>query len=445
MFAIVRVISDIFFVNLSFIIAYKVNFGGINIASLFNVPLQLYFNQLIIITFIYLLIFNSFGLYRMRRGFLIDIDEIIGVFLAVTSAWGILIILTFLRGEYEFSRFLIILSWPFSLILLMLSRAIILRIELSFRRKGCGSRRAAVIGGEALAKDLAKRLAQHPSYGILFVRFLDQDDIKNLSRVVEEHKIDIIFIADQKIARDQMVDLAAQCDELGIDLGSIPDVFSILTASPMAQNIEGLPMVTLKQARFNPFSRFLKRAFDVLLSLFGIIVFSPVMIIITLLIRLTSPGAPAIYAQERVGRGGQTFNLLKFRTMIPDAEAKTGPVLAIGDDPRKTPLGKILRKVNLDELPQLFNILKGDMSFVGPRPERPVFVNQFKEIIPKYMERHKIRPGMAGWAQLHGGYNMPAEEKIKYDLYYIENWSFLLDIKIILKYIQISFSMQREN
>jgi lipopolysaccharide/colanic/teichoic acid biosynthesis glycosyltransferase len=131
--------------------------------------------------------------------------------------------------------------------------------------------------------------------------------------------------------------------------------------------------------------------------------------------------------------------------MVPDAEKYTGPVLAAINDPRKTLLGRFLRATNLDELPQLFNILKGDMSFVGPRPERPIFVEEFKGIIPKYMERHNIRPGLAGWAQLQGGYHMPAEEKIKYDLYYVENWSFLLDIKILLKYVQIAFTFQRRN
>jgi exopolysaccharide biosynthesis polyprenyl glycosylphosphotransferase len=376
---------------------------------------------------------------------LIDIDEFLGIFSGVTMAWVLLIILTFLRGEYEFSRQLIILSWPITFVLLVLSREILLRIELYFRKIGMGSRRAAVIGGGVLAQSLADKLKQHPSYGILFVRFIGEKDIPLLQEIVKQEKINIVFVADKVFSREKMVELAQSCDDLGIEFGAIPDVFQILTTSPTVEDIEGLPMISMRQSRFNPVSRYFKRVFDVFFSIFGLLLFSPFMLVIACLTRFTSPGGPVIYAQERVGRGGKIFNLYKFRTMVPDAEKITGPVLASSDDPRKTPFGRFLRKTNLDELPQLINILKGDMSFVGPRPERPVFVEEFKAIIPKYIERHKIRPGLAGWAQLHGGYNMPAEEKIKYDLFYVENWSFLLDIKIILKYVEISFSMQREN
>jgi exopolysaccharide biosynthesis polyprenyl glycosylphosphotransferase len=403
------------------------------------------------ILLVYLFAFALFGLYKSRKGFLVEVDELIGTFIAVTVAWGALIIVTFLRGEYEFSRGLILLAWPISFTLLALARQIILRIELLMRSRGYGARRAAIIGSDQLAELVAARIKGNPSYGINFVGFINGGHpeslgpLSELAALVARHRIELLFVADKKLDRDKLAELAAFCDEKGIALGTIPDIFQILTTSPSVEDIEGLPMVTLKQTRFTPLNRSIKRAFDITLSLLGIIIFSLPMLLIALLIKIFSPGGPVIYAQERVGHGGQIFNLLKFRTMIPDAEAKTGPVLSSGDDPRKTPLGKILRATNLDELPQLFNILKGDMSFVGPRPERPVFVNEYKKVIPKYMERHKIRPGLAGWAQLHGGYHMPAEEKIKYDLYYIENWSFLLDIKIILKYIQIAFTFQRRN
>jgi exopolysaccharide biosynthesis polyprenyl glycosylphosphotransferase len=326
-----------------------------------------------------------------------------------------------------------------------------MRIELQARARGYGSKRAAIIGSDELARSVAQRIKQHPSYGVNFVGYINGSgqevlgSINDLDRLIHDHKIQVLYVADKRFTREKLAELAAFCDKKGISLGTIPDVFEILTTSPMIEDIEGMPIVSLKQTRFTPVNRFLKRAFDILLSLFGIILFSIPMIIIFPLIKFTSPGGPAVYKQERVGRDGRVFNLFKFRTMVPDAEKETGAVLASEDDPRKTLFGKILRATNLDELPQLFNILKGDMSFVGPRPERPVFVEEFKQLIPKYMERHNIRPGLAGWAQLHGGYHMPAGEKIKYDLYYIENWSFLFDLKIILKYIQIAFTFQRRN
>ena len=176
--------------------------------------------------------------------------------------------------------------------------------------------------------------------------------------------------------------------------------------------------------------RFAKRVTDILLSSLGLLVFSPLILAAALSIKLTSRG-PVLYRQRRVGRDGKVFLLYKFRSMRDGAELETGPVLAQKDDPRKTPVGRILRRLHLDEIPQLINILKGDMSMVGPRPERPIFVEEFSKRIPHYVARHKIKPGLAGWAQVHGGYMAPPEEKISYDLYYMRNWSLFFDWKII--------------
>jgi len=451
MFILLRLLIDIVIIALSYIFAYLIKFDLFSWPGLISFPLLRYANYLLFALIIYLLSFSFLGMYKVRKGFLVEVDEFIGSFFSVTLAWAILIVLTFIRGEYEYSRGVILLTWPINFTLMVLSREIILRLELWARARGYGSKRAAIIGAGELAKSVAQKIKDHPSYGINFVGFIGKagsgvlGSIENIDEVVKKQAVQVLYVADKAYSREKLAELAAFCDEKGIALGTIPDVFQILTTSPLVEDIEGLPIVSLKPTSFTPFNRFLKRTFDILLSLFGIIIFSVPMAVISILVKLTSPGGPAVYKQERVGRAGKIFKLYKFRTMIPDAEEGTGPVLTTGNDPRKTPLGRILRATNLDELPQLFNILKGDMSFVGPRPERPVFVKEFKELIPKYMERHKIRPGLAGWAQLHGGYHMPAEEKIKYDLYYIENWSFLLDIKIILKYIQIAFTFQRRN
>ena len=451
MFILIRLASDILLIMLAYVSAYLIRFGLLSFEGFFTFPYLQYTNYLIFALMVYIVTFFFVGMYRTRKGFLIEVDEFLGALFSVTLAWAILIVLTFIQGEYEYSRPIILISWPISFILIMVLREIILKIELWARAKGYGSKRAAIIGAKALAKSVAQRIKDHPSYGVQFLGFIGEDGkevlgkLDNLDQIVKKHKIQVLYVADKTFTRNRLAELAAFCDQNGIALGTIPDIFEILTTSPAVEDIEGVPIVSLKETRFTPVNRFIKRRFDILLSLFGIIIFSIPMAIISILIRVTSPRGPAIYQQERVGRREKIFKLYKFRTMIPNAEEGTGPVLAREDDPRKTPLGRFLRATNLDELPQLFNILKGDMSFVGPRPERPVFVKEFKNIIPKYMERHKIRPGLAGWAQLHGGYHMPAEEKIKYDFYYIENWSLLFDIKIILKYIQIAFTFQRRN
>src|SRR3989339_1352987 len=451
MFILIKFFFDIIFILLSYVTAYLIKFNLLNLSGLLLLPFSYYWNYLLIVSIIYLLSFYFWGLYKSKRGFFLYVDEFIGVLFSVFTAWIALIVFTFFRGEYEFARPIILRSFPLSFLFILISREIILRLEIIARAKGYGAKKASVIGSGELAKSVADKIKQHPSYGFYFVGFINGEaedtlgNLENLEKIIDENNIKALYVTDKTISREKLAHIAALCDEKDLELGTIPDVFQILTTSPSVEDIDGMPIVKLKHTRFTYFNRLLKRAFDFLLSLFGIIVFSLPIFIFVFLVKFLSPGAPSIYAQDRVGLHGKIFKLYKLRTMIPDAEKRTGPVFATEDDTRKTPIGKILRSTNLDELPQLFNILKGDMSFVGPRPERPVFVEQFKSFIPKYMDRHQIRPGLAGWAQLHGGYNMPTEEKIKYDLYYIENWSFLLDIKIIIRYILIAFTFQRRN
>jgi exopolysaccharide biosynthesis polyprenyl glycosylphosphotransferase len=451
MFIVLRVIVDILAVIISFVFTCMAQLKIYNLNALAGFPLHQYVPVLWVSIFVYLLSLYFMKMYETRKGFLLYIDELIGCFLSVSLAWIVLVLLTFLRVDFEPARPLILVNWPPSFLFFAITREVLLRMEILARAKGYGMKNAAIIGTEELAKSLADRIKSHPAYGVRFVGFIGTGEnaklgsLSDLVAIVAREAIQVLYVADKAISRAGLAQLAAFCDKNGITLGTVPDVFEILSASPSVQEVDAMPIVTLKQVRFTLLNRFIKRTFDIFLALFGLLIFAVPMVIISFLTHLTSPGGPAIYRQERVGRGGRLFELYKFRTMIPDAEAKTGPVLATADDPRKTPFGRFLRATNLDELPQLFNILKGEMSFVGPRPERPMFVEEYKEIIPKYMERHNIRPGLAGWAQLLGGYHLPAEEKIKYDLYYIENWSFLLDIKIILKYLQVAFSFQREN
>ena len=217
-----------------------------------------------------------------------------------------------------------------------------------------------------------------------------------------------------------------------IDLFYYPEVFDLIKSNIQFVDVRGLFLLKLKSSPLSGWQGFIKRVFDVTLSIIGIMFLSPVLLLAAILVKLTSRG-PVLYKQERIGMDGKTFNILKFRSMISDAEAKSGPVWAKRDDPRVTAIGRFLRRTSFDELPQLINVIRGDMSLVGPRPERPHFVQEFKSVIPKYQERHRFRSGITGWAQVNGLRGQSSiEERTKYDVYYIENWSLAFDLKILI-------------
>ena len=213
----------------------------------------------------------------------------------------------------------------------------------------------------------------------------------------------------------------------------LPDVFEIITTRVSADVVDGIPLVGVRRSQVEGLGLVLKRAFDLVLAVLLLGLLSPILLLLALAIRLSSTKGPVLFRQERVGKDGQIFTLLKFRSMIPDAEAATGPVFATADDQRRTAIGRLIRRFSLDELPQLLNIVRGDMSLVGPRPERPYFVERFGAEIPRYLERHQVRPGVTGWAQVNDlrGTTSIADRTI-YDIYYIENWSLSFDIKILL-------------
>jgi exopolysaccharide biosynthesis polyprenyl glycosylphosphotransferase len=207
----------------------------------------------------------------------------------------------------------------------------------------------------------------------------------------------------------------------------------------MVREIEGIPFLRLKGVPMTTWGRILKRTFDAGIAAILLLLFSPVLLAIALLIKLDSRG-PVLFRQERIGIDGRNFDMLKFRSMKAEAESKSGPVFAREDDPRRTAIGTFLRKSSLDEFPQLINVLRGEMSLVGPRPERPFFVDRFKDNVPKYLDRHRVKTGMTGWAQVNGlRGNTSIEERIKYDVYYIENWSLWLDVKILLRTVRALF------
>ena len=261
--------------------------------------------------------------------------------------------------------------------------------------------------------------------------------------VIREHNVDQVIIGLPEASHDQLLDIISQCDSQHVTIRVFPDLFQIMASPVTIDDLNGVPLLTIRDVALRGWRLALKRGMDLLISGIGLVFISPLMLLIAFLVKLDSPG-PVFYAQERVGLDAKPFPVIKFRSMRVDAEEKTGPVWATKDDPRRTRLGTFLRKYSLDELPNLFNVLLGHMSLVGPRPERPMFVDQFKQTVPHYMDRHKEKAGMTGWAQVNGMRgDTSILERTKYDLWYIENWSLLLDIKILV--LQIFRLFRDEN
>ena len=373
-------------------------------------------------------------------------DEFVNIFKAVSISIVILTAITFFYRENSYSRIVMLLFWLLSIITITLSRFYLRRTLKYFREKGYNLRHVLIVGAGDLAKNLADKINLHPEIGFNIVGFLtDHSDkvgqsvsgkkilgqLEEVQKIVREYKIDQLFIALPRHAHDRLEKVISYLGEEFVDIKVVPDLLQFMRINPGIEDMDGLPIVSLSEGPLYGWNKLFKRFADILASLIMLIVMSPAITIIAIAIKLTSKG-PLLYNQERMGFSGRHFTMYKFRTMFEDAEKKTGAIWARKDDSRTTSIGKLLRKTSLDELPQFFNVLKGDMSIVGPRPERPVFVKDFKKSVYQYMLRHKMKAGITGWAQVNGWRgDSSLEKRIEYDLYYIENWSFLFDLKII--------------
>jgi Undecaprenyl-phosphate glucose phosphotransferase len=260
-----------------------------------------------------------------------------------------------------------------------------------------------------------------------------------LGSLVDELEIDEVLIAMPDATRQQLLSLVSQCNREGLAIKVFPDVFQIMASEVQISDLDGMPLLTMRDVALRGWRRTLKRVVDIVISVSMLVLLSPLLLVIAVLVKLESRG-PAFYVQERMGMDARSFPIIKFRSMSHGAEDETGAVWARRDDPRRTRLGNFIRAYNLDELPQLINVLLGQMSIVGPRPERPEFVAEFERQIPRYMERHRERAGITGWAQINGlRGDTSIEERTKYDLYYIENWSLLFDFKIMARTMMAGF------
>ncbi len=353
--------------------------------------------------------------------------------------------LSFYRALY-FSRLHMVLFGLVTPTLMIFARLVLYSLVHRARAQGANQRRVLIIGAGKAGRKLEESLRQYPWMGFEVVGFLDDrkpqmDDV--LGRVDdapdivdrferEGMAIDYVYIALPLTAAERIEQLANVLSTRLAHVCLVPDLFHFDIVNSRISDLGGLPVIHLIDEAPLEFRRIIKRAIDIIFSLAVLIVTLPLQLVIAALVKFTSPG-PVFYKQERMGLNGLTFDILKFRSMPVHAESKTGPVWAKKQENRATPLGRFLRRTSLDELPQFINVLKGDMSVVGPRPERPVFIQEFKDRVPRYMLRHKMKAGITGWAQVNGWRgNTSIERRIDHDIYYIQNWSLLLDLKIIL-------------
>lgn len=391
--------------------------------------------------------FKQFGLYRPRR-IASRAREIWDIARASSLALLLLTALTFFYRGFSFSRLVFLIFWSTSIAALCLVRVGFREALRFFRRRGFNLRHLLVVGTGRTARKVIDAVHAHPELGLKVAGIIAEESAgpgqsfhghsvlggcRDIREILRLCPVDQIFIALPFRAGDLLETLMRDLSDTTVDIRLIPDFHGFITLRGGIEEFEGLPIVTLQDTPLYGWNALVKRSLDLAVGCLALVLFAPLIGLIALAIKATSAG-PVFFRQERMGLDGRRFEILKFRTMIDDAERTTGPVWAAPGDSRVTPLGRWLRRFSLDELPQLINVLRGEMSLVGPRPERPPLIDEFRKSIPNYMLRHKIKAGMTGWAQIHGWRgNSSLEKRIECDIYYIENWSLGFDLKILAR------------
>jgi Undecaprenyl-phosphate glucose phosphotransferase len=438
-------LNDLLLVSLAWWAAYLIRFHTLLFVQREDYLFRHYVVAWLIILGVWAVVFVWLDLYRPRR-ISSHVREIADLIKGSSLALLVFLAVLFLIREIVLSRAVVAIFWSTSLVLLSLSHVSVREALRFLRRRGYNLRLVLIIGAPAQARDLWGKLVwyRHLGLEVSGIFFTDEWNLgpepvgvrilrtrAELERLVHDRAADQVFIT---LPLDQASKLAEIQQWLGDDpvtVYYVPDFGQFAKLRGSVEEFEGLQIISLQSSPLDGWNALLKRTVDVLLGGLALFVFAPLMALIALAIRVTSPG-PVFYRQERMGLDGERFEMLKFRTMVQDAERLTGPVWASDNDPRVTRLGRWLRWTSLDELPQLINVLRGEMSLVGPRPERPPLIDEFRKSMPKYMLRHKVKAGMTGWAQVNGWRgNTDLETRIAHDLDYIENWSLWRDVRIL--------------
>lgn len=443
-----HVVLDAVIVTASYMLAWYLKFAspfsnrdpGVGALSMGT-----YFEMLIVIVPGCLLLYYSFNLYTAKRA-TVHKYEILNIFQANTVGLVILMAGWYMVSQIHFSRLMMGYFYVLNIIFTTLGRSLIRVLLQYFREKGYNLKYILLVGYSRAAEEYINRINNNPQWGYVVRGILDDSvpsgtvykgvkvlgRIANLLYILPQSRLDEIAITLSLKDYDHLEHIVDMCEKSGVHTKFIPDYNSLFPSRPYTEDLMGLPVINI---RYVPLSNTLnwiaKRVVDVITALVGLVVSSPVMLAAAIAVGCTSRG-PVIFKQERIGLHNKPFKMYKFRTMEVQKPSKEAQGWTTKDDPRVTRAGKFLRRTSIDELPQLFNILKGDMSVVGPRPERPQFVEKFKEEIPRYMVKHQVRPGLTGWAQINGYRgDTSIKRRIEYDIFYIENWTMSFDIKIM--------------
>ena len=439
-------IVDAVVLVLSYFLAWLIRFVGPMAATAVRTrSFRQYMMMLILIVPVYLLLYQAFTLYTPMR---MQGRRLVLANIVKANSLGLLILMFtfYMVDEGDFSRSTYIMFYVINIVLQWAVRMLIFTLLKDMREKGLNQKQMICVGYSRAAEEYIDRVQANPQWGYVIQGILDDNTpagteykgikvlgrIENLNVILPENQMDEIAITLGLSEYYRLEEIVALCEKSGVHTKFIPDYNKIIPTKPYTEDILGLPVINIRYVPLNnTFNALIKRAMDIVGSIVGIIVTSPLMLLMCLIIKLTSPG-PLIYKQERVGLHNRTFRMYKFRSMEIQPESEEKKAWTVKNDPRVTGIGKFMRHTSIDELPQLFNILKGDMSLVGPRPERPFFVEKFREEIPRYMVKHQVRPGLTGWAQVNGYRgDTSIRKRIECDLYYIENWSIGFDVKII--------------
>jgi Undecaprenyl-phosphate glucose phosphotransferase len=452
-----HVVSDALLGLSAFIAAYALRFHtGIIPVPKGIPPLRQYINVLPFIAVVVPLGFFLQGLYRLRRGrsrvddfFAVFVGSILAVLFGMMSTLYVetyIVISARDTGALEVSQPVWVIFLVLNVALTFASRELMREVLERRWRAGIGLKKILIAGCGDLGRLVADKILEHRELGYQIVGFVDDraagdhlgyrgfpllGTLDDAAQITVDEEVDHLYVALPPEEHVRMLELLESTSREMVDVKVVPDLLQVIALRARLEDLDGIPVININEPPLQGFNTIVKRAIDVAISSVALILLSIPIGIIALLVKATSKG-PVLFHQERMGLDGKPFTIVKFRSMFDDAEKQTGPVWAVADDPRVTPVGRFLRRSNLDELPQLWNVLRGDMSIVGPRPERPHFVAQFKHKIPQYMLRHKVKAGLTGWAQVNGWRgNTALEKRIEYDLYYIENWSVRLDLKIM--------------
>lgn len=442
-----QVVLDGMTIVASYMLAWYIRFQtGIFEQDPWTLSMEKYMQLLLVIVPGFLILYYAFRLYEPKRvlGRRLEAWRMIQ---ANVLGVMILILLLYLIRQFDISRNMLFVFACTDIFMGVLERNIVRYILRRMRKNGHNLKHIILVGYSRAAEQYIDRIMVNPEWGYYVRGILDDTmphgmeyrgikvlgSIDNLNIILPQNRLDEIVITLGLSEYHKLERIVGMCEKSGVHTKFIPDYNNIIPTRPYTEDIQGIPVINIRHVPLNNTLNWIsKRVMDIFGSLFAIVLFSPVMLIVALTIKITDPG-PLIFKQERIGLKNKPFYMYKFRSMVMQSESDEEKGWTRKDDPRVTPIGHFIRKTSIDELPQLFNILKGDMSLVGPRPERPQFVEKFKEEIPRYMIKHQVRPGLTGWAQVNGYRgDTSIRGRIECDLYYIENWTLGLDLKIII-------------